>query len=307
MKKIISVCLIALLFISAIFASEPFVILSTLSPLMLYSGSMESETYDVSMYPEYYGEPVVVPFLVKDSGLSFDDLISDNPLKVGSAIFDIIILSSSLSDFQPLSGTGAITIEPDLTGVFNGNVSVSVDYDDVSLMYQAGGYTESSSIDGRATVNLSWDEDPIFNLTVDADTTLSGKGSVSLDVFLDYDTLNSYLASSGFTLSELRVYVMEMLMTEFSPEFISALIGADITLLDSDGIVSALEERNMLDVLDALSFMIAASEDYRLSSTDPFTMCFIPKLSIDGALRDDFDIEKIIKSCVRFYHFTEMF
>ena len=54
MKKIISVCLIALLFISAIFASEPFVILSTLSPLMLYSGSMESETYDVSMYPEYF-------------------------------------------------------------------------------------------------------------------------------------------------------------------------------------------------------------------------------------------------------------
>lgn len=307
MKKILLFCLVVLLFIPTLFASEPFVVLSSLSPLMLYSGSMESESYDISLYPEYYGNPVIVPFLIKDSGLSFDDLISDNPLKVGSAIFDIIILSSSLSDFQPLSGTGAITIEPDLTGVFNGDVSVSVDYDDVSLMYQAGGYTESSSIDGRATVNLSWDEDPIFNLTVDADTTLSGKGSVSLDVFLDYDTLNSYLASSGFTLSELRVYVMEMLMTEFSPEFISALIGADITLLDSDGIVSALEERNMLDVLDALSFMIAASEDYRLSSTDPFTMCFIPKLSIDGALRDDFDIEKIIKSCVRFYHFTEMF
>lgn len=174
-------------------------------------------------------------------------------------------------------------------------------------MYQAGGYTESSSIDGRTTVNLSWDCDSIFNLTVDADTTLSGKGSVSLDVYLDYDTLNSYLASSGFTLSELRAYVMEMLMTEFSPEFISALIGADITLLDSGGIVSALEERDMLDVLDALSFMIAASEDYRLSSTDPFTMCFIPKLSIDGIPRDDFDIEKIIKSCVRFYHFTGMF
>ena len=307
MKKILLFCLVVLLFIPTLFASEPFVVLSSLSPLMLYSGSMESESYDISLYPEYYGNPVIVPFLIKDSGLSFDDLISDNPLKVGSAIFDIIILSSSLSDFQPLSGTGAITIEPDLTGVFDGDVSVSVDYDDVSLMYQAGGYTESSSIDGRATVNLSWDEDPIFNLTVDADTTLSGKGSVSLDVFLDYDTLNSYLASSGFTLSELRVYVMEMLMTEFSPEFISALIGADITLLDSDGIVSALEERNMLDVLDALSFMIAASEDYRLSSTDPFTMCFIPKLSIDGALRDDFDIEKIIKSCVRFYHFTEMF
>ena len=307
MKKILLFCLVVLLFIPTLFASEPFVVLSSLSPLMLYSGSMESESYDISLYPEYYGNPVIVPFLIKDSGLSFDDLISDNPLKVGSAIFDIIILSSSLSDFQPLSGTGAITIEPDLTGVFNGDVSVSVDYDDVSLMYQAGGYTESSSIDGRATVNLSWDEDPIFNLTVDADTTLSGKGSVSLDVFLDYDTLNSYLASSGFTLSELRVYVMEMLMTEFSPEFISALIGADITLLDSDGIVSALEERNMLDVLDALSFMIAASEDYRLSSTDPFTMCFIPKLSIDGTPRDDFDIEKIIKSCVRIYHFTEMF
>ena len=307
MKKILSMVLIVLFISASVFASEPFVTLSTVAPLMLYSGSMASESYDISLYPEYYGNPVIVPFLIKDSGLSFDDLISDNPLKVGSAIFDIIVLSSSLSDFYPLNGAGAITIEPNLREVYDGNVSVSLDYDDVALMYQAGGYTESSSIDGRTTVNLSWNSDPIFNLTVDADTTLSGKGSVSLDVYLDYDTLNSYLASSGFTLSELRAYVMEMLMTEFSPEFISALIGADITLLDSEGIVSALEERDMLDVLDALSFMIAASEDYRLSSTDPFTMCFIPKLSIDGVLRDDFDIEKIIKSCVRFYHFTEMF
>lgn len=307
MKKIISVCLIALLFISAIFASEPFVILSTLSPLMLYSGSMESETYDVSMYPEDYGEPVVVPFLVKESGLSFDDLISSNPFKVGSAIFDIVILSGSISDFYPLSGSGAITIEPDLTGVFDGDVSVSVDYGDVSLMYQAGGYTEASSIDGRATATLSWDGESIFTLTVDADTTLSEKGSVSLDVYLDYDALSSYLLMSGLSLSELRPYVMEMLKTEFSPELISAIIGADVTLLDSDEIIAALEERNMLDVLDALSFIIMASDDYRLSSTDPFTMCFIPKLSIDGTPRDDFDIEKIIKTCVRIYHFTEMF
>ena len=307
MKKILSMLLIVLFISASVFAAEPFVTLSTVAPLMLYSGSMASESYDISLYPEYYGNPVIVPFLIKESGLSFDDLISDNPIKVGSAIFDIIVLSNSLSDFYPLSGAGAITIEPNLREVYDGNVSVSLDYDDVALMYQAGGYTESSSIDGRTMVNLSWNSDPIFNLTVDADTTLSGKGSVSLDVYLDYDTLNSYLASSGFTLSELRAYVMEMLMTEFSPEFISAFIGADITLLDSEGIVSALEERNMLDVLDALSFMIAASEDYRLSSTDPFTMCFIPKLSIDGVPRDDFDIEKIIKSCVRFYHFTEMF
>ena len=184
---------------------------------------------------------------------------------------------------------------------------MSVDYDDGSLMYQAGGYTEASSIDGRATATLSWDGESIFTLTVDSDTTLSEKGSVSLDVYLDYDALSSYLLMSGLSLSELRPYVMEMLKTEFSPELISAIIGADVTLLDSDEIIAALEEKNMLDVLDALSFIIMASDDYRLSSTDPFTMCFIPKLSIDGTPRDDFDIEKIIKTCVRIYHFTEMF
>ena len=81
----------------------------------------------------------------------------------------------------------------------------------------------------------------------------------------------------------------------------------DYTNMDFDEIVSALEKRNMLDILDALVFIIMASDDYRLSSTDPFTMCFTPKLSIDGTPRDDFDIEKIIKSCVRIYHFTEMF
>ena len=77
--------------------------------------------------------------------------------------------------------------------------------------------------------------------------------------------------------------------------------------MDYDDIISYLEKKNMLDVLDAFLFIIMASDDYRLSSTDPFTMCFVPQLSIDGVLRDDFDLQKIIKSFVRIYHFTEMF
>lgn len=307
MKKILSLLLIISFLSVSVFAAEPFVVLSTVSPLALYSGSMEAESYDISLYPEYYGTPVIVPFLVKDSGLSFDDLISNNPFKVGNAIFDIIVLSSSVSDFYPLSGTGTLTITPDMSSIAEGNASVSLRYDDVSLMYQAGGYTESSSIDGISTVTLSWSGDSIFTLTVDADTTLSENGNISLDVYLDYDTLDSYLSISGFTLSDLRPYVLEMLMTEFSPEVVSVFTGVDITNMDFDEIVSALEKRNMLDILDSLVFIIMASDDYRLSSTDPFTMCFSPKLSIDGTPRDDFDIGKIIKSCVRIYHFTEMF
>ena len=154
---------------------------------------------------------------------------------------------------------------------------------------------------------MSWSGDSIFTLTVDADTTLSDKGSVALDVYLDYDILNSYLSISGFNLSELRAYALEMLMSEFSPEFASSFIGEDITSMDYDDIISYLEKKNMLDVLDAFLFIIMASDDYRLSSTDPFTMCFVPQLSIDGVLRDDFDLQKIIKSFVRIYHFTEMF
>lgn len=306
MKKILSLLIILFLTLSA-FAAEPFVVLSTVSPLMLYSGGMDNEIYDLSMYSSYYGESVIVPFLVKDSGLSFDDLISDNPFKVGQSIFDIIVFSSALSDFYPLSGTGYILIAPDLSSLSEGKASLSIIYDDVSMMYQAGGYTESSSIDGCTTLTLSWNGDSIFTLTVDADTTLSDKGSVALDVYLDYDILNSYLSISGFNLSELRAYALEILMSEFSPEFASSFIGEDITSMDYDDIISYLEKKNMLDVLDAFLFIIMASDDYRLSSTDPFTMCFVPQLSIDGVLRDDFDLQKIIKSFVRIYHFTEMF
>ena len=307
MKKILSLLIILFLTLSA-FAAEPFVVLSTVSPLMLYSGGMDNEIYDLSsMYSSYYGESVIVPFLVKDSGLSFDDLISDNPFKVGQSIFNIIVFSSALSDFYPLSGAGYILIAPDLSSLSEGKASLSIIYDDVSMMYQAGGYTESSSIDGSTTLTLSWNGDSIFTLTVDADTTLSDKGSVALDVYLDYDILNSYLSISGFNLSELRAYALEMLMSEFSSEFASSFIGEDITSMDYDDIISSLENKNMLDVLDAFLFIIMASDDYRLSSTDPFTMCFVPQLSIDGVLRDDFDLQKIIKSFVRIYHFTEMF
>ena len=65
MKKILSLLLIVLFISVSVSAAEPFVILSTVSPLMLYSGSMESESYDISLYPEYYGNPVIVPFLIK--------------------------------------------------------------------------------------------------------------------------------------------------------------------------------------------------------------------------------------------------
>ena len=67
MKKILSLLIILFLTLSA-FAAEPFVVLSTVSPLMLYSGGMDNEIYDLSMYSSYYGESVIVPFLVIQGG-----------------------------------------------------------------------------------------------------------------------------------------------------------------------------------------------------------------------------------------------
>lgn len=306
MKKTVLTILSIMLCLSA-FASEPFVTISTAAPLMLYSGSMESESMDLSSVYGYSAQPVIIPFIVRDSGLSFDDLISNNPFKVAQAVVDAIVLAGSFSDFYAINGSGSVTISPDMSTIEDGIFSFQIGYDDVSMIYQAGGYSEASSIDGTSAISIIWSDDSIFTLSVDADTTLSGKGDVSIDVFLDYDTLNAYLDSSGYSLSELRPYIIEMLSAEFAPELISMLVGVDISSVSTDELIAILEERNMLDILDALTFIIMASEDYRLSSTDPFTMCFTPVLSVDGHVRDDFDLDSLIKTFVKIYHFTEMF
>ena len=141
-------------------------------------------------------------------------------------------------------------------------------------------------------------------LSADADTNLSEKGSVSLSFSLDEEKLDAYLGFSGMSRDELRSYAMDVLSYEMPIELISLAVGIDAVSASYSDMIRALDEADMLDILDFIGFVAIASDDARLSDTDPFTMCLIPQISVDGAVLD-VDMAKLVKDCIRLMHLAE--
>ncbi len=304
MKKIIATVLILAIALSLSAAAEPLVTLSSAVPCVLYA--MEGRTeYDVS---ELWGEEeriAAFPSLAADSGLVLKDLLSESWIDQGKALWNAASLISSLYDFMLLDGSGTIRITPDIS-IDEGYASIGIEYDDVSMLYQGGGWTDTAYIDGSAKASALWRTEPLLVLSADADTNLSEKGSVSLSFSLDEEKLDAYLGFSGISRDELRSYAMDVLSYEMPIELISLAVGIDAVSASYSDMIRALDEADMLDILDFIGFVAIASDDARLSDTDPFTMCLIPQISVDGAVLD-VDMAKLMKDCIRLMHFAENF
>lgn len=297
MKKIISLAIAVLMAFSVSAAAEPFVTLSTAVPGLLYAVDGRSE-YDVSVQYGYpAGNIIAFPFLAEDSGLSLDDILSDSIVGQGRAFWDALMLYAALDDFSVVDGRGMIRLSPMMD--FEGGIaSLAVSYDDVSMLYRAGGWTDTADIDGVSVAEASWRTDPLLTLSVSADTTLSGKGSVELSFYLDEDMLDSYLGFIGASRDELREYAMEVASYELPEDLISLIAGIDAGSASYVDIIGVLEEHRMLDILDFIGFVAIASDDSRLSETDPFLMCLVPVLSVDGKVVD-VDMKSLMKDAVR--------
>ena len=302
MKKIIATVLILAIALSLSAAAEPLVTLSSAVPGVLYA--MEGRTeYDVS---ELWGEEGCIaafPSLASDSGLVLKDLLSESWIDQGKALWNAASLIATFYDFVLLDGSGAIRITPDIS-IEEGYASIDIEYDDVSMLHQGGGWTDTAYIDGSAKASAIWRTEPLLVLSADADTNLSEKGSVSLSFSLDEEKLDAYLGFSGMSRDELRSYAMDVLSYEMPIELISLAVGIDAVSASYSDMIRALDEADMLDILDFIGFVAIASDDARLSDTDPFTMCLIPQISVDGAVLD-VDMAKLVKDCIRLMHLAE--
>ena len=305
MKKILAVLLLVSVVsgLPAAQQTEPLVTASLVSPLMIYQGEGEKESYDLSScHPELL-DVVAFPFLVNDSGLHLMDLLSGSMVKVAGAIWDAAVLISSVDNLQVLDAEGLISITPVLPDGTKGQASALIEFDDVRLLYQGGGLTDSAAIDGRVNASAVWDGKPIVTLSVDADTTLTKKSSAALSISLDERTLSTYLSFIGMDRMEMRLRALEIMRQEMNGEALSVLFGIEEDD-EIDDVIQILTERNMLDILDSVGFIAIASEDPRLSDTDPFTMCFVPELVIDGRTLEEVDLQSLVKDVIRLSSLT---
>ena len=295
MKKL-SITILAALALCLPLFSSPLATVASLAPLALYSGSMKEEVIDLG--ESYAPSAIAMPLVLAESGFEPSGLLSPEPKEVLQSLIEGMALLATIDDLYVEEGRGVVTLAPDFSGLAEGRFSFSIVYDDVTLMYNAASVTDIGSIDGSSLLTVDLAVDPVFTLAAESDTSAGGKGSVELSVMLDIEALDAYLAFSGMEIGTIRHMLVGMLASEIPEELLSAVLGKDASGADAGVIISLLEEKDMLDLLDALIFILIASEDYRLSESDLLTLCFQPVLSIDGEVVD-LDIQRLIKDFAR--------
>ncbi len=299
MKKLISVMLLSFSALGA-FASNPLNTAAALLPLALFDESMESVTYDLSSSSGM--EIVAYAAVLAESDLNPMELSFDFERLIPD-LMDAAYIAAALSDMRILAARGRVTIEPEFE-----KMSVSVIYDDVAIIYSTSGWASYAYIDGRASILLDYTSGSLLTITVTDETNLSGGGSFSISIYLDYDALELYLELSGNPgLDEMRPFIAEMVYYMVPPEMLSLFLGSDVETLSMDGFAERIEELNMTDVLDAVAYILLASEDYYLSETEMISLCFDARLSIDGEVLEDFDIKSLVRKALAFAMFADEF
>lgn len=296
MKRTIAAILMIMLSIFAFAGTEPLLTLSTISPAMLYMEEMRTE-YDLGDEWDRYplAIPLALPFLVEDSGISFDSLLLGGLIDRTKALWDAAMIAGSLSDIRLVEGRGTVSILPDIS-LEEGRASISVIYDGAEILYSGGGWMDTGAIDGMTSAAVDFKVEPLITLSVDADNTLSGKGLIELSFSLDEERVEEYLGFIGMTRSELRSLGMEVAMHEFHPALLSLIIGIDIESAAETDVIEALSEEKMLDLLDCLGLLYLSS--------DTFSMCVVPTLRIDGS-EPDIDMRKVMKDTIRLVYLLD--
>ncbi len=288
MKRIIAAISAILLSFSAFAGAEPLVVLSTAAPAMtgggIYDLGEEMDRYPMAI-------PLALPFLIEDSGISFDSLFLGGFLDKTKALWDVAMISSSLADVMIVEGRGTVSVLPDVD-FEEGKASIAILYDDVELLYRGGGLMDTGSISGKSVVSASVRTEPLLTVSVDAGTTIAD-GCIELSLFLDEEKLDKYLGLIGMTRSELREYGMETARAELSADLLSLVLGLDVESASGAEVIDALSGCGMLDLLDLIGLATLSS--------DSAAMCIVPRLLIDGE-EPGIDLQRVMKDVIRLTH-----
>ncbi len=303
MKKLIAIFTVLLLLFT-LNASDLITLSGFLSPLSSYSFSdTDSERIDAG-YMSYESAIGLI---------GSAELIRNNlePVSIlSSGIFSMNIkdaaslglIFSSLENAEPIVLEGDIVITPDLSEIESLKASVTVEYEDVMILYAIGARTEKAYIDGTVRLIADLGDETLATLTVETgELTVNGDDSLSnssagLGIFLDKEKVNDWMDIMGYDMNELRYLVSLMLMD--SPELY--MLGLDLS--SPEAVMSSLESKKAGDILDAIAFVFAADSDGSLDPLRMISLSVIPVLYEDGKLVD-IDLKSAMDSLLDLAYF----
>ena len=303
MKKLIAIFTVLMLLFT-LNASDLITLSGLLSPLSLYSFSdTDSERIDAG-YMSYESAIGLI---------GSAELIRNNlePVSIlSSGIFSMNIkdaaslglIFSSLENAEPIVLEGDIVITPDLSEIESLKASVTVEYEDVMILYAIGARTEKAYIDGTVRLIADLGDETLATLTVETgELTVNGDDSLSnssagLGIFLDKEKVNDWMDIMGYDMNELRYLVTLMLMD--SPELY--MLGLDLS--SPEAVMSSLESKKAGDILDAIAFVFAADSDGSLDPLRMISLSVIPVLYEDGK-PVDIDLKSAMDSLLDLAYF----
>ena len=306
MKKIISLILVLLLSFS-LFAADPSVLVSLLAPGLLYSGEPLPAAYDLSSVDESALNAFLIPQLLDDGGVSLAGMVEGPAMDIVQGFFGLAGALMPLDHMYPVAGSGTVTLSV-LPPLSENDLSIgaSVDYDDAMVLYAVEGRGDGSvTFDGRVEAYIDISTPSLFTFSVSASSfMLSGSplsGSVELSVELDDEMAASYMAAMGADMDLYRMLFSAMIIEGYREMGISdavdleAILGISIDEIASGDLVAYLEENEMLDLIDLMSLVAAASD-----SSFPIEEILLSVLSaqivIDGSARVDVDARAFLEA-----------
>lgn len=280
MKRLLSILVFFLLFISIAYSSADAISLLPLSFPVLYGSFGYAGEYAVPDLPSQYMMLLALPAEIDKKGIGLRDVISDNMLESWKNTFLLALVSYDVMNGDG-SGYGSITVDasanPD-----EGSLIFSVIYDSVLLEYSIDNNLNKTEIDGSLSLSFSFFVDELFSveisgndISLDGDKTLSGR-SITLRACLNGDFIEDYAAMNGVSVEEL----VDLYLEENE---------------DAASIIDFHKDHDTLDLLVAMAFLDAASADSHMNAIDMIISLIEPYLYVDGVLMNDVDLPRFLK------------
>ncbi|MBO8435421.1 MAG: hypothetical protein IAA97_00350 [Spirochaetes bacterium] len=311
MKKLITlIVMISLVF--SLSAADPVTLFGLLTPGLAYSGeTLESETLDTfATATPLYGLVATSKLnrIGFDSVALFSGDINDiaaNLEKNTDVLLQTGLSLMALESVDVESAKGSITLTPDLSEIMALRASFIVDYDNFSMMYYIGARTEILELDGTVKLTVDLSDDSLLSVSVSAeDLTINGDASLSnssagLKVFFDYDKVNKWMNFLGYDFAELRFMTAQMLVgiNEL------AMIGLDTS--SAEAIITSCEEKNIIDILDAATFLLTADSKYYMNELRMAAMGFSPVIYINGEPVEEIHLKALMDTLLDFAYIAD--
>ena len=278
--------------------ADPSVMLSLAAPAFIYGESGGEDRIDVNTEEVSRNSMIVLslPGRLSDADINLASAFSINPIRVTRFAWKVYDIIKGLEASYPVSGSGSVSFVPS-SDYSSGTGSLGIRYEDVSLCMSDGHDTAEYSLDGSLDVILSVFTDSLIDLSVVTDDisisgdTSASDSSVEIRFLFNSDAVYDYLQS--FDIGTARRIVIGLLMR--SPLYEKLGFAPDSGFED---VLSFAEEKDALDLIDSIAFILLALSDEDLSELDILSMVTTPVLYENGTESEDIDLSKAVDTAL---------